>query len=122
MNGANAAHPTSNVHRFSLRNLLEYVSICAVLAAFASQTGVVSLGLLMGLGLALSARLGFVALAMLMGASLASNGAVSAIHPEWSMQRELLVLALGSCVVAWYRFRRRVRGRSGRSSKAATAS
>ena len=118
MTAASNARLNSSIRQFSLRDLFEYVSLWAVLAAFAPTIGVVPTGLLVGFSLALAARQGFFALMMLMGASAATDLAVAANNSEGTFEREFIVLALAVALVGWCVFRRGVyrqhpRGTSG---------
>jgi hypothetical protein len=60
--------------QFSLGALLEYMTFCAILAAFAGVTGAVAIGFLMLFALALMVRQGLLAIAALAAGVVSCGG------------------------------------------------
>jgi hypothetical protein len=90
--------------QFSLRSLIEYVTVCAIVMAWSAPLGVAASVFLMLMGLALWARQGVLCLAMLMAACLAVDS--SQQDSASRMERQLMVILLAGALCTWYRVRR----------------
>jgi hypothetical protein len=97
MNATTAPIATPHI-RYSLSDLLQFTTVCAILLACHPLTGVASCLLLAGMALALAARVGILAAVLLMAsfAAAASNDGA----------RELWTLLIGTSVLGWYRWER----------------
>jgi len=103
--------------QFTLSALFEYMTWCAVLAAFSALTGVASGVFLMLTALALGARQGLLALAMLMGASLAADWPSNRTSDSSGVARQAAVLLLAGALCEWRPLRERLRRRSRNSNR-----
>jgi hypothetical protein len=90
--------------QFGLARLLEYVTVCAILAALSGATGAAASVCLMLMALALGARQGVLALALFAASCLAAD-AVHALASPPPWERALFTVLLAAAVSAWYRWR-----------------
>jgi hypothetical protein len=105
--------------QFSLLALMEYVTICSILAALSSVLGIAASAILMFLALAIWAKAGRLAMGLLMALLLAVHAAPL---PMFSFAQPLLgsLTALG--IALWYQGSRQWAERSRQVSRPSTAS
>jgi hypothetical protein len=96
------AHAPASRYRFSIADLLKYVSVCAVLMAVAPLTGVAAAVLLAAFALALVAGQGLLAVLLFLAALFASQALATdrSVTLTWT-------IVIGSLVIAGYRLQRR---------------
>src|SRR5436190_3656649 len=94
-----------NRTQFSLRSLFEYTTICCVLAALSSFTGIQSTFCLMAFSLALAANQGRVAIAVLAATSMAAELPIQG-DQTFSALRQFTTLFIAGSLGAWYCCRR----------------
>ena len=96
--------------QFSLAALLQYITFCAILAAFSGVTGVVATMLLMLFALALMTRHGLLALGTLAASVIACGGDEAASYANCAV-----VVLLAGLLCIWYSMLRTRRGESGQA-------
>ncbi len=90
--------------RFGVLELLEFVTICAIFSAFTPFIGFIGCGFLMLSALALATRSGWLAIGMLAAASLAADVG-EGLDDNRALQRQILILLLGTLPCVWFRIR-----------------
>ena len=104
--------PTSST-QFSLAELFEYITVCAVPLAFSRILGLASSMLLMAMGLALGLRQGTLALALFIAAVLVADVRFSSIDSTESFWRQSIVALMATALCTWYKARRQNEGSRG---------
>jgi hypothetical protein len=99
--------------QFSIANLFECVTCCAIVSAFAAVIGPVSMSLLIAMTLAIGAGRGLLALLAFAAAMLAADSILptpAATQPAGPYGvSTILVTLLAAALAGWYAFRRKVR-------------
>jgi hypothetical protein len=108
--------PLRREAQFTLADLFEFVTMCAILAALAPLVGVAAAVCLMLMALALSAWQGWLALALLMAASLAADWR-DGPAADSGVGRQVVVMVLAGGLSGWRHLRRsRLRDGASRES------
>jgi hypothetical protein len=111
-----ASCPLQDRWQFSLAGLLECVTCCAVVGAFAGAIGPVATALLVAMAVALGAAQGSVAIALFAAAILASEWIPPARSLEPATAPTIvpaaIVMLLAVALSGWYAVRRRLVART----------
>ena len=88
--------------RFSLAAVFEYMTLCALLSALSTRSGIIASVFLMAMALAIGARQGLIALGMFMAASLVAESQLTSIDRGSPFARQVTVILLAGLICAWY--------------------
>jgi hypothetical protein len=92
---------TSGQLRFSLAALMEFFTVCAILAAFSVQVGIAAVVCLTLMALALAARRGLLAIYMFGVVSVAADVPFES-GLDAGVMRQLTALLIAGALCAWY--------------------
>ena len=96
--------------QFGLMELMEFVTICAIVFALSGATGTAASIFLVMMALGLAMKRGLVALLMLATASVAAD-LPSAASDDNGLLRQVIVILIGVSLCGWFR-RRGIRRRA----------
>jgi hypothetical protein len=105
---AENSHSKRNLNQFSVLSLMEFATLCAVLAALFRISGVIPCALLMGMALALGARQGLVAIVMLAGALIAADMKSGNNLDRNNFSQVCAVFVIAAGLTGWYLLRRKL--------------